>query len=149
MLTLNSLDQKTKKELQKALKTEALAVTRERILIILLRNEGKTYDEISGILGCCKRQVWYWCNYGNPKDIESLRDKRKKGNNKKATEEYIEKLTEVVTKEPDEFGYEFGRWTVARLVTHMEKETGILLGNTQLRNILKKRNLSTFGQSIA
>ena len=36
------LDKKTKKELQKALKTEEHAVTRERILILLLmRNEGK------------------------------------------------------------------------------------------------------------
>ncbi|UXE64846.1 MAG: IS630 family transposase [Woronichinia naegeliana WA131] len=139
MLTLNFLDQKTKKELQKALKTEEHAVTRERILIMLLRNEGKTYDEISGLLGCCKRQVWYWCNNGNPKQIESLRDKRKKGNHRKVTEEYIEKLTEIIIKEPEEFGYEFGRWTVARLSTHMEKETGILLGNTQLRNMLKKK----------
>jgi len=139
MLTLNFLEQKTKKELQKALKTEEHAVTRERILIMLLRNEGKTYDEISGLLGCCKRQVWYWCNNGNPKEIESLRDKRKKGNHRKVTEEYIEKLTEIIIKEPEEFGYEFGRWTVARLSTHMEKETGILLGNTQLRNMLKKK----------
>jgi transposase len=89
MLTLNFLDKKTKKELQKALKTEEHAVTRERILILLLRNEGKKYDEISELLGCCKRQVWYWCNNGNPKDIESLRDKRKKGNHRKVTEEYI------------------------------------------------------------
>lgn len=149
MLTLNFLDKKTKKDLQKALKTEEHAVTRERILIILLRNEGKTYDEISNFLGCCKRQVWYWCNNANPKDIESFRDKRKNGNHRKATEEYIEKLTEIIVKEPKEFDYEFGRWTVARLATHMEKETGILLGSTQLRNILKKNNLSTSWQSIA
>jgi hypothetical protein len=51
MLTLNFLDKKTKKELQKALKTEEHAVTRERILILLLRNEGKKYDEISELLG--------------------------------------------------------------------------------------------------
>ena len=50
MLTLNFLDKKTKKELQKALKTEEHAVTRERILILLLRNEGKKYDEISELL---------------------------------------------------------------------------------------------------
>ncbi len=60
----------------------------------------------------------------------------------------IEKLTEIIIKEPEEFGYEFGRWTVARLSTHMEKETGILLGNTQLRNMLKKSDLSTSGQNI-
>jgi hypothetical protein len=50
-----------------------------------------------------------------------LRDKRKKGNHRKVTEEYIEKLTEIIIKEPEEFGYKFGRWTVARLATHMEK----------------------------
>jgi predicted transcriptional regulator len=99
MLTLNFLDQKTKKELQKALKTEEHAVTRERILIMLLRNEGKTYDEISGLLGCCKRQVWYWCNNGNPKEIESLRDKRKKGNHRKVTDEYIENRVRSLTND--------------------------------------------------
>jgi hypothetical protein len=31
-------------------------------------------------------------------------------------------LTEVIIKEPEEFGYEFGRWTVVRLATHMEKK---------------------------
>ena len=142
MLTLDFLDKKTKKELQKALKIEEHAVTRERILILLLRNEGKTYDEISELIGCSKRQVWYWCNNGDPKNIESLRDKRKNGNHRKATEEYIEKLVEIVVKEPEEFGYEFGRWTVARLASHLEKEIGILLGNTQLRNILKKKEFT-------
>ena len=142
MLTLNFLDKKTKKELQKALKTEENAVTRERILIILLRNEGKTYEQISDLIGCCKTQVWYWCNNADPKNIESLRDKRKKGNHRKATEEYIEKLVEIVLKEPEEFGYEFGRWTIARLASHMEKETQILLGSTQLRNILKKKGFT-------
>jgi hypothetical protein len=42
MLTLDFLDKKTKKELQKALKAEEHAITRERILILLLmRNEWK------------------------------------------------------------------------------------------------------------
>ena len=136
------LDKKTKKELQKALKTEVNAVTRERILILLLRNEGRTYKEISAVIGCSQRQVWYWSNNGDPKNIESLRDNRKKGNHRKATNEYIEKLTEIALKEPEEFGYDFGRWTVARLGEHMKKETGILLGSTQIRNILKKKGFS-------
>ena len=139
MPTSNFLDQKTKQALQKALKSELHAVTRERILIFLLRDDGKTYDEISNLIGCSVRQAWYWSKNGDPKNIESLRDKRKEGNHRKATEEYIDKMAEIIIKEPEEFGYEFGRWTVARLATHMEKETGILLGNTQVRNILKKK----------
>ena len=52
MPTSNFLDQKTKQALQKALKSELHAVTRERILIFLLRDDGKTYDEISNLIGC-------------------------------------------------------------------------------------------------
>ena len=39
---------------------------------------------------------------------DSLRDKREQGNYRKATEEYIALLLEVVEKAPSEFGYEFG-----------------------------------------
>ncbi len=33
----------------------------------------------------------------------------------------------IVDEDPKEFGYEFGRWTAARLAEHLEKETGIKL----------------------
>ena len=41
------------------------------------------------------------------------------GNHKKATPEYIELLLEIVDKEPQELGYEFGRWTGKRLATYL------------------------------
>jgi len=55
--------------------------------------------------------------HGDPENMESLVDKRMKGNYLKATEEYVKVLLETIEKEPEELGYEFGRWTNARLST--------------------------------
>ena len=57
----------------------------------------------------------------------------------KATDKYIELLLEVVEKEPQELGYEFGRWTGKRLSEHLEKETGILLSKSQIVRILTRK----------
>ena len=48
----------------------------------------------------------------------SLRDRREQGNHRKATEAYIQLLLTVVEQQPAELGYEFGRWTGARLAAH-------------------------------
>lgn len=63
-------------QLQQALKESELPHVRERILIILLQNDGKTYQEISTFLGCSPRTVAYWCMHGDPDNLESLHNKR-------------------------------------------------------------------------
>ncbi|MEH1779660.1 MAG: IS630 family transposase [Nostoc sp.] len=55
------------------------------------------------------------------------------------TKEYKELLLEVIEKEPVEYGYEFGRWTAARLATYLEKITGIKLSGSQVRRILERK----------
>ncbi len=80
------------------------------------------------------------CVHGDPDNLESLRDKREKGNYRKATEEYIQLLLDIVEKELSELGYDFGRWTAQRLSTHLAEKTGIKLSSTQVRRILKERN---------
>ncbi|MBW4452311.1 MAG: hypothetical protein KME55_06265 [Nostoc indistinguendum CM1-VF10] len=41
-------------------------------------DDGKTYQEISEFLGCGYRTVAYWRVHGDPDNIESLHDERKK-----------------------------------------------------------------------
>lgn len=135
----NYLKPEQKEKLQKALKEEENAEIRERILILLLLNDGKTQAEIADFLGCGTKKVSYWCVHGDPEDLETLKDKRMKGNHVKATEEYIKLLLETVEKDPKELGYEFGRWTAKRLATYLEQETGISLSSSQVRRILEKK----------
>ena len=53
----NFLSDEEKKYLQDALKTEDRSEVRERILIFLLENDGKNYQEIADFLGVSLRRV--------------------------------------------------------------------------------------------
>ena len=128
--------------LQQALKENELAHVRERILIILLQNDGKTHQEISRFLGCSPRTVAYWCIHGEPDNLESLHNKREYEHYRKATPEYIELLLKTVEREPSDLGYEFGRWTAERLATYLSEQTGIELSSSQVRRILKRKKYS-------
>lgn len=135
----NHLSSQQIEKLQKALKVEENGDIRERILILLLLNDGKTQANIAEFLGCSLNKVSYWCVHGDPENLESLKDERMKGNHKKATDKYIEILLETIDKEPQELGYEFGRWTAQRLATYLDKLTGIQLSGSQVRRILEKK----------
>lgn len=62
-----------------------------------------------------------------------------KGNYQKVTDEYQEILLEIIEKEPEEFGYELGRWTAQRLATYLEEKIGIKLSGFQVRRILARK----------
>ena len=126
----NHLKPEQKEKLQKALKTEENGDIRERILILLLLNDGKTQKEIAEFLGCSLNKVGHWCMRGNPDNLESLKVERMKGNYQKVTDSYQEILLETIEKEPEELGYDFGRWTAQRLAVYLEEKTGIKLSGS-------------------
>jgi transposase len=149
MPALGFLNQSQKERLQKLVRAGECPRLREHALILLLQNDGKTYEEIANFIGCGYRTVAYWCVHGDPDNLDSLRDKREQGNYRKATEEYIELLQNVVEKEPSEFGYEFGRWTGERLSTYLLEQTGIQLSSKQISRLLQKKSTSIFGRNTA
>jgi hypothetical protein len=55
----NHLNSEQKEKLQKALKKEENLYIRERVLILLLLNDGKTQVQISKLIGCSLRTVSY------------------------------------------------------------------------------------------
>jgi transposase len=135
----NHLKKEQKEKLQKALKEENHPEIRERILILLLLNDGKTQAEIAEFIGCSLKKVSRWCVRGDADNLESLKDKRMEGNYQKATQQYQEMLLETIEKEPEELGYEFGRWTAKRLGIYLEEKTGIKLSSSQVRRILERK----------
>ena len=133
------LDLEQQKKLQKALKEHEHPEIRERILILLLLNDGKTQPEIASFVGCSLRKVAKARVHGDPENLDSLKDERMSGNHKKATDEYIELLLKIIEQEASELGYEFGRWTAKRLATYLGIKTGIELSSSQVRRILAKK----------
>lgn len=49
-------------------------------------------------------------------------------------------LEEVIDQDPQELGYAFTIWTLNQLRHHMAAATGILLGQTQFRQLLKEQD---------
>ena len=94
----NHLSQKQKERLLKAIKEDENPQIRERVLILLLINDGKTYQEIAKFLGISYPTVAYWEVHGDPDKMESFIDGRSQGNFRKATPKYEEVLLEVVEK---------------------------------------------------
>ena len=129
-------------KLQQALREREIPYLRERILMFLLQNDGKTYEEIANFLGCSPRTVAYWCVHGDPEDLDSLRNKREQESYRKVTPTYLKILLETIEKEPRELGYEFGRWTGERLATYLAAQTGIQLSGSKIRRILKRKKYS-------
>jgi len=149
MPTEGFLNQEQKKRLQMAVRSDDCPRLRTHALILLLQNDGKIYEEIADFIGCGYRTVAYWCVHGDPDNFDSLRDRRHQGNYRKATEEYITLLQDVVEKAPSEFGYEFGRWTANRLSIYLLEQTGIQISGKQISRILQKKSMSISGQNIA
>jgi len=135
----NHLSQEQRERLLTNLKEHENPYVREKILILLLMNDGKTYQEISKFLDIAYPTVAYWAVHGDPDNLESFLDGRRGGNFQKATKEYEDLLLEVIEKEPGDYGYEFGRWTAARLATYLELATGIKLSGSQVGRILERK----------
>lgn len=133
------LTQEQQEKLQKSLKEEEHPEIRERVLILLLLNDGKKQIEIQQFLSGSLRKVAYWCVHGDPEKFNTLKDQRMEENHKKVTDKYIELLLQTIDRELNKFGYEFGRWTTARLAVYLETQTGIKLSGSQVRRILAKQ----------
>ncbi|NJO18845.1 MAG: helix-turn-helix domain-containing protein [Spirulinaceae cyanobacterium RM2_2_10] len=80
------MSEELKDKLQKELKKQEHPEIRERVLILLLLNDGKTQKEIAKFIGCSTRKVAYWCVHGDAENLESLSDERMKGNAKKVNQ---------------------------------------------------------------
>ena len=80
-----------------------------------------------------------WINRWRQGGVEELADKPRSGRPLKADEAYTLLLGEVIEKDPKELGYDFRVWTIDRLRTHLEKETGIDLSESRFRALLIRK----------
>lgn len=130
-----------RKKLQQALRESDCPRFREHALILLLKHDGKTYEEIAEFIGCSYRTVAYWCVNGDPDNLDTMRDRREQGNYRKADDNYIQLLLNIVHQKPEELGCTGDFWTSGRLASYMSQETGIDLSGTQIIRILRKHKI--------
>lgn len=118
----------------------------QRIKIILLVDEGKSQAQICQILGCSAATARYWIHIARSGMAHQWRESVI-GRPKVFKEEYIERLKELLTHSPHDYGYSFQRWTANWLRKHLAKEFGVEVSDRHFKRLLKQMGLSTCPKS--
>ncbi len=65
------------------------------------------------------------------------------GRPRTVSDAYLERLKELVSHDPRQFGYPFRRWTARWLNQHLSQETGVSVSDRHINRLLKQMGLST------
>ena len=127
--------------LQKNLEETQIEPYRQRILIMLLADEGKSQKEIAQSLNCSAATVRHWTTMARM-GLAHQWQEVPVGRPKRINHEYLQRLKELVSKSPQDFGYSFQRWTGSWLSRHLAKELGIEVHERHTNRLLKEMGLS-------
>ncbi|MGD1911254.1 MAG: transposase [Rivularia sp. (in: cyanobacteria)] len=136
------LTQEQRQVLQKHLETNLRREFRRRIHIMLLADMGESQANICKQLDCSQEAARYWIFMVKTGKFYKWNDSPI-GRPKVVNEEYLQRLKELVTNSPREYGYAFERWTAQWLNKHLAKELGISFSNYHITRLLKSMGLST------
>jgi transposase len=115
---------------------------RRRLEIILRSHLGQSQAEICSALGCSKDMARYWMAIAQTPQIDSWQDTHV-GRPKRVSKQYLKRLEELVTSNPQNYGYAFKRWTAKCLSQHLAKELNIEISDRHINRLLKQMGLST------
>ncbi|MGD1804769.1 helix-turn-helix domain-containing protein [Dapis sp. BLCC M126] len=138
----NYLTSFQRQHLQKNLDDDLPWQYRQRIEIILLADEGKTQSEICEAIGCAPGTARHWILIAKSGQPHKWKD-HPIGRPQEVNEQYLERLKELVTNSPKEYGYVFRRWTANWLGKHLAQEFSIKLSDRHINRLLKQMGLST------
>jgi transposase len=130
------------KFLQKSLESDLPELYRQRIQIMLLASEGKTQTQICETLGCSQGTARHWMLMAQAGQAHNWNDSPI-GRPKTVNDQYLERLKELASNSPHDYGYSFRRWTGQWLSKHLAKEFDIELSDRHINRLLKDMGLST------
>ncbi len=131
-----------RKLLQTSLQDDVTEQYRQRIQIMLLADEGKTKSQICEALGCSPGTARHWILMAKAGLAHNWHDSPL-GRPKAVNDLYLERLKELVSQSPKEFGYAFQLWTAQWLSKHLTKEFGFEISPRHINRMLKDMGLST------
>jgi putative transposase len=136
------------KLLLKALQGESRLQYRQRIEIMLLADKGYSATQICKQLKCAQETARYWLEMARSGLIHQW-NQHHIGRPKRVNEEYLDRLYELATHSPREYGYCFDRWTAGCLSRHLAKEFAVEVSERHISRLLKKMGLSTRQQQVS
>lgn len=130
------------KLLLKQMQAEIRPEYRRRIEIMLLADAGKSQTQICAELGCSQETARYWMRFAREGRAHLWNDSPI-GRPQIVTDQYLDRLRELVSRRPSDYGYSFKRWTAGWLSKHLLNEFGIEVSDRHINRLLKKMGLST------
>jgi putative transposase len=135
--TLNfTLSESDLEKLNQGIKKDKRPEVRQRAIGLRMLHEGHKPEEVADLMSVSMPTVYGWHHRWQENGLEGLANRPKSGRPRKANEDYVALLEQVVEQDPQELGYNFTIWTLERLRLHLARETGIRLGITQFRALL-------------
>lgn len=134
-----------RKLLENSLKTNLRPEYRRRIEIMLLADAGQSQTQICETLGCAQETARHWITIAKTGNAHHWND-RLIGRPKTVNKDYIERLRELATNSPREYGYCFKKWTGSWLAKHLAKEFEIEISSNHVNRLLKQMGLSIRSQ---
>jgi len=110
--------------------------------VILMTDVGRSKVSIADDLGCSPATVDNVRKRYREQGLAGLEPRKSPGRRSRATSEYRASLRKVVETPPQDFGYGFSVWSVARLNEHLKKETTISFSGDRLRRLLREEGFS-------
>jgi transposase len=135
-----------RKLLQKSLETCSRPEYRRRIEIMLMADAGYSQTQICAALECSHETARYWMMMAQSGNAHRW-DDCQLGRPKVVNDCYRDRLKELVSHSPREYGYPFQRWTGHWLGKQLAKEFGITVSDRYINYLLKEMGLSTRGQA--
>jgi transposase len=112
------------------------------VTIILMTAAGRTKASIARDLGCSPATVDNLRARCQQQGREGLRRRQSPGRPSRATAEYHAALRQAVQTPPQQLGYGFSNWSVARLGQHLKRQTGLAFSEEQLGRLLPQQGFS-------
>ncbi|UKP00361.1 helix-turn-helix domain-containing protein [Nostoc sp. UHCC 0870] len=131
-----------RKALLKHLQTNLQPEYRKRIEIMLLADMGTSQSQICEKLGCSQEMARYWIGIAEA-GLAHKWNERPIGRPKIVNNQYMDRLKELVSNSPRDYGYAFTHWTAQWLSKHLASELGISISDRHINRLLKQMGLST------
>ncbi|WP_299485158.1 helix-turn-helix domain-containing protein [Acaryochloris sp. IP29b_bin.137] len=117
-------------------------LSRQRIEIMILADQGKSQTQICAEVGCCTSTARHWMHMARS-GMAHLWEDHPLGRPKVITDAYLDRLKELLSQSPRDYKYPFHRWTADWLRKHLSKELGIEVSLRHIKRLLKQMGLST------
>lgn len=132
-----SLYRAQRRRIEKRSRRTRCAEERQRCQIVLGLGAGETVVQVHRNLGAARSTIYRVAERFSREGEAGLRDRRGETPLRKVTEEYMQRLEELIYTSPKEHGWRRSTWTAELLTIQLEQDTGLKMSRTHLSRLLR------------